>query len=148
MRRFHFRLQHVLNMRAHARKQVELRLGVVTAECNALDIELEALAQKRTEGQKRVHGYESVLRSIQYRSEYIAWIDQESTRLQALRAEAEMRRLAVVDEYNAALQQEKVLQKLKERREKEYYRSAAAEEERHTEDLVSDGYIRGRGLNG
>ncbi|MFW5801939.1 MAG: hypothetical protein ACOCVC_07880, partial [Spirochaeta sp.] len=70
MRRFQFRLQHLLNMRTHLRKEVELRLGAVTAECNRLDDELAGLAKRRLNAQRQTRdsGQGAVLLDITCRS--------------------------------------------------------------------------------
>ncbi|THB68871.1 MAG: flagellar export protein FliJ [Spirochaetaceae bacterium] len=148
MRRFKFRLQHILDMKEHLRKEVELRLGAATAECNRLDMQLQALADQRLQTQRPVADRQAVLADLQYRAGHVAWIDQELQRLSHIRASAEKKRLQVLKEYQKALQEERVLQKLKERREKEYYLAAARHEERYVEDIVADRYIRNGGLDG
>lgn len=142
MRKFSFRLQHLLNMRTHDRKEVELRLGIVTEECNRIDAELNSLARRRSPDAGAAAGSDAVLNNISYRSGFFAWIDQQSEALQQKRAAAEERRLNVLEEYHEALKKEKILEKLRERREQEYYRDAVRREERHVEDIVTDRYIR------
>lgn len=150
MRRFHFRLQPLLNMRANTRKQVEIRLGAATAECNRLEHSIRDLRDRRQAVQQRgisAHG-NTVLMDITYRWGYVAWLDQEINRLQQEWTVAEQKRLQVVDEYAEALREEKVLQNLRERRQAEYYRVAQRQEEKAVEDTVTDRYIRERGIDG
>ncbi|MFW6362809.1 MAG: flagellar export protein FliJ [Spirochaeta sp.] len=150
MRRFQFRLQHLLNMRTHLRKEVELRLGAVTAECNRLDDELAGLATRRLNAQRQTRdsGQGAVLLDITCRSGFISWVDQEAGKLRNLRAAAEEKRLKIVDEYHDALREEKILLKLQERRQEEYYADALRQEYKDVEDIVTDRYIRKGGRDG
>ncbi|GAB6089860.1 flagellar export protein FliJ [Spirochaeta dissipatitropha] len=150
MRRFNFRLQHILNMRSHERKEVEHRLGSVTAECNLLDDQLHGLQARRQAAQKRTDPAvaRNVLLELNSRTGYFAWIDQEFSRIKQKRSSLEQKRLSIVAEYHEALQREKVLDNLRERREREYYFDEARREEKDVEDAVIDRYIRGGGING
>lgn len=150
MRRFSFRLQHILNMRSHERKEVEHRLGAVTAECSMLDDQLQGLKARRQAAQKSTvsAAAQDVLLELNSRTGYFAWIDQESSRIKQKRDSLEQKRLGIVEEYHEALQREKVLDNLRERREREYYFDEARREEKGVEDAVIDRYIRGGGING
>lgn len=148
MRRFLFRLQHMFNMKVHARKEIEQRLGVITSRCNALDDRMQELIQRRTNANDQNHAGGSILENLHHRAGFSAFVDQELAKLKQERAVAEEQRLKIIEEYHEALQAEKVLEKLREKREREYYLEAARKEEKEVEDIVTDRYIREGGVDG
>lgn len=136
MRRFRFRLQRLLELKAHAEREWELRLARITGECLELEsrlasnrcLRIEALAYGRSEG---LQGYDT----LRMREMYIVRLDHEFGQLQETLTEKRRKQDEVRADYLVASKERKILDRLQERRAHEYYREQRKEEHLFLDEL-------------
>jgi flagellar protein FliJ len=121
MRRFRFRLEKLLDLRAFKEREAEIFLAGKTAKVVEIQARLEAIAQGEVEARASRAGSLPIqeLRSIEF---YLRRLERDRERALEELAKAELEREAAQKAYLEAHTKTKVLDKLKERREGEYYR--------------------------
>jgi flagellar FliJ protein len=147
MKRFKFTLQRVLDLRAHREDEAAIELG------RAMSILAEIENRIKTCAEERVRAASERFRSSNRATDILAWenyilrLDAEKERLLEEAAQAE---LAVEEKRNAyieASREKKVLDKVREKRFKEY-RRISGQEEIKTVDDISGGVVSRRELSG
>lgn len=135
MKRFHFRLEKVLEVRKYHERLAEMKLAAAAGKCSLLERKLmdNALASRNAALQRFAGGGD--LFDLQTVELYVRrlTIEREKT-LKAL-ALAEAERETARNQYIAASRDKKLLDKLRERRESEYYHTASREEIKILDDL-------------
>lgn len=120
MRRFHFRLQSILDLRVHQENEKKLELGRITAECHRLDTEIaDRVARRRavlTEAYSATDSADCAVRNAI--AAYALRLSAEAERLRAERAEREKERRLAADAYREARRNAEVLTRLRERQER------------------------------
>jgi flagellar protein FliJ len=142
MKRFAFSLGKLLELREYTRRQAEIELAARAGRCAALDRELFALAAERTRTAKARFSFGALWADCVAAEQYIARIDRSKERLLEELAIAEAAREKARLAYVEARKAEKVLAKLRERREKEYYLEQLREESATIDDISSGKYAR------
>lgn len=135
MKRFRFNLEKILSLRANREHETELELGRAAGALSALENDLHGVAEAK-------HGA-AALRFAQGRGMneilsyelYIRRLDQTRDRLLERAAQAELAVEEARAAYLEASRDRKILDKLKERRKKEYRRVAFAEETKMLDDV-------------
>jgi flagellar FliJ protein len=135
MKRFHFSLEKVLGLRKYREQEAKIELG------RAVSILTEIENRIRETAAKRHHAAGERFADMGNASAMLAWnnyiirLDQEAERLAKEAAQAEL----VVEEkralYMEASRELKVMEKLKEKREKEYRKEMSAAETAELDDL-------------
>ena len=141
MRRFHFRLEKILTIRKHREREAELVLAEITGICMALRNGIE---ERKTE-MALFRGAEAGsvdLRWLQARELYRRRLTREIEDLSTRLAEREKERDEKTLLYLAASRERKVLDKLKERKGREYYAAQSAEEIKVIDDISGGMGIR------
>ncbi len=130
MRRFHFNLQRILALRKHEEHEVEMRLAGITSECIALENQIaEAREQMRgTYGVGAIRGGRIDVSQGYAMGAYHAYLQWRIQTLTRQLEQRERERAEVADEYREAYKKRKVLDNLKDRREREYYAEARRHE--------------------
>lgn len=136
MRKFHFRLESILELREKQADQKRLHLGAITQRCEALerDIESHEALRRRT---LTDHGL-TAMADIDYRraaEAYAARLQVEMNRLREQLREAEREREAVAEEYREAQRKAEVLEKLRERRKASYMEIMKREEQLRLDEI-------------
>ena len=148
MKRFNFSLEKVLKLRKFREEQTKIELGHAVGILSGIENEIKTNAQARnTAARERFSGVSAVHAGIADLNQagaalemfawdnYIARLDQETENLFKKAAQAEL----VVEErrtiYLDASRELKVMEKLKEKREKEYRKEYFAAETRELDDL-------------
>jgi flagellar FliJ protein len=149
MKRFHFQLQKVLELRKYREEESKIELGRAVGVLSAIESRIREAAEKRHHAaRERFNGGDmrntisiSNTGSMQNSFSIIAWdnyiirLDQEVERLTGEAAQAEL----VVEEkrerYMEAERDLKVMEKLREKREKEYRKEMFAAETAELDDL-------------
>ncbi|MDR1419346.1 MAG: flagellar export protein FliJ [Treponema sp.] len=141
MKRFHFSLEKVLRLRKYLEQEAELELGRATGALVAVENRIRETARQRQDAAgarfSRHHGGPEITNY----DNYILRLEQETERLLQDAAQAE---LAVEEKRAAWLEasrDRKVLDKLKEKQEKENRKKVLAEETKILDDISG-----GRGL--
>ena len=135
MRRFNFKLEKILKLRANRERETELELGRAVGILSALELRIKQTAEEKAAALANrfsaAHGFNEI-RSYEF---YILRLDQTRDTLleAAARAELEVEKARQI--YMEASRDRKVISNLKERQEKEYRRKMNLEEIKIIDDL-------------
>ncbi len=146
MKRFSFRLERVLELRAFAERQAEAKLAEKAGVCALLDLKLQQNAEATyAAGRERFRPGGSVAdyRSVEY---YTLRLKAERDKLLKALALAEAEREEARLLYIEASKKKELLDKLKERAESTWYKAALLEETKTLDDLGSQIRERARKL--
>lgn len=136
MRRFHFRLESILELRQKLADEKRLQLGAITQRCEALERDIEAHVALRYRTLTE-HGLASAV-DIDYRraiEAYAARLTSEVNRYREELREAYVQRDAMAQEYREAKRNAEVLEKLKSRRKESYLEAAKREEQIRLDEI-------------
>lgn len=144
MKRFRFRLQRLLDLRAHREREVLLRLAEAAGHCARVGRRLREVEGQRQAafGSPFSPGGAVDLTLFAYRERYLAWLEAQRRRLAAELAEREKTHREVQVKYLEVSKERKVLEKLKERRAAEYYREARQEEFAAQDEIAASRFGR------
>jgi flagellar protein FliJ len=146
MKRFQFRLEHLLELRKYKEREWELKLAKITGVCLAL-------GRRITEIGREINLTIQSLFEAGSIGDYSYRISRElfMTRLRQERKEKEFElekreeeRKKVQEEYLVHSRKRKVLEKLKEKQEQEYYILMKKEEFKALDDINNGLYTRKR----
>lgn len=145
MKKFQFRLEPVLKIRKHKEREWELKLAEITSRCLSLRIQIEARKEAIRDSFHTQGPLDIVLLSAgeAYRGRLSREIGIISEELELLEEEREKVRVA----YSKASMDRKVLDKLSERKSREYYTEQFREEIKNLDDLTGGRDTR-RALSG
>ena len=146
MKRFRFRLERLLELRAHRERQALYRLAEAAGHCVRLARRLQETESERGAAYRSAPAAAGALdlSLFAYRERYLAWLEATRRRLREELARREKERLEVQARYLEASRERKVLEKLKERRAAEHRREARAEEFNVQDDVAASQFLRGR----
>jgi flagellar FliJ protein len=149
VRQFHFRLERLLEIRSYRERQWLARLAAASGLCTRLMRRItesgEAARSAFTIDSRR--GNELDLSVLVHKEHYINRLGQERKALQEELQEKERQRSEVQHRYQEVSRDKKVLEKLKEKREKDYYSQAKLEEFKAVDDLNSSQFVRKSRVN-
>lgn len=150
MKRFRFRLERLLEIRAFRERQWLARLAEASGHFARVGREIRdnAAARRGAFDLEARRGSQLDLEMLTYRERYLSRLSAENRRLQEELEQRRRRREEVQKSYLEASRERKILDKLKERRAAEYYADGRREEFKAQDDLSGDRYIRGRELSG
>lgn len=135
MKRFHFRLESLREVREYALEAAKGALAEASGACAILDLKLRenaSLTMEAAQVRFRAGGNASDFRSGEL---YVLRLNAERDRLMKALAMAEAKRETARERYVEASKAHELIQKLKERAERDYYRAANAEEIKALDDL-------------
>jgi flagellar FliJ protein len=134
MKRFNFTLQKVLQMRKHIEEEKKADLGRAVSALNILESRIETAAQKKQQAASQRFSSAGGMESVHVWDNFIVRLDQEVDRLtvEAARAELEVEEKRAV--YLEASRDLKIIEKLKEQRQKEYRKEMLAAETAERDD--------------
>jgi flagellar FliJ protein len=148
MKRFHFQLQKVLELRKYREEEAKIELGRAVGVLSAIESRIREAAEKRHHAARERFGGDmrnsngiSNTVSMQNSFSVIAWdnyitrLDQEVEHLTKDAAQAELAVEEKRERYMEAERDLKVLEKLKEKREKEYRKEVFAAETAELDDM-------------
>lgn len=144
MKRFRFRLERLLEIRAHRERQWLAKLAEASGHCLRLSREIDQKSDAArgaflTEVKR---GAELDLALLNYRDRYIERLGKEKRRLKQELDRRVQHREEVQKKYGEVSREKKILEKLKERRQAEYYAGARLEEFKVQDDLNSGQFAR------
>jgi flagellar FliJ protein len=142
MKRFKFNLQKALDLKTYRERDAEIELGRAIGELSVIEQRIAVLANERAQAASERfasgHGAEEIVRY----DLYIRRLDKTRDQLLEEEAKAELRVEKAREEYIEASRERKVLDKIKERRQKEYRRELFAEETKTLDDISNGAYAR------
>ncbi len=125
MKRFRFRLERLLELRAYKEREWQARLAQIMGLCLKLARQIK---DNRREAERSFREDYSAsdagtldMKALQYREYYLRRLDQERNNLETELEQRFIERNEVQGKYLDASRQRKVLDKLKERKQEEYY---------------------------
>jgi flagellar FliJ protein len=146
MRRFRFRLERLLELRARREREALYRLAEATGHCVRLARRIQELGRERGAAYRSVPaatgGLDIDMGLFAYRERYLAWLAASRRRLSQELERRESQRQQVQARYLEAAKEHKVLEKLKERREAEHRRASRIEEFNVQDDAAASQYLR------
>ena len=146
MRRFHFRLERLLRLKAHTEQEWEIKLGKATSECLSIEAQIDDALKGMATAFHQIHIPERTL-DMDFITSAQRYMDRLSGRVEELEDELvvkEAERRKVQEGYLEASKERKVLDKLKERRAGEFYKAERDEEKKELDDINNSSYIRNR----
>jgi len=139
MKRFHFRLEKVLEVRQYYERLAETKLTAAAGRCALLENRLMENAQATRDAARERFARGRDICDMQTSELYSRRLVQERERVMKALAAAETEREAARQGYVKASRDKQLLDKLRERSETEYYRAASREEVKTLDDLARTG---------
>jgi flagellar protein FliJ len=138
MRKFHFRLQSILDVRRYEEDQRRMELGDISSRCARLEREINRCRESRcavlTARRSDVRAEDISYRISQ--AAYAARMDAEERSLRRQLQKAEVEREAAVERYHTARRAADVLDRLRQRRASTYRRDQNREEQKTMDDIA------------
>lgn len=143
MKRFHFRLEKVLNLKKHSEKDWELKLARADGECIRIEstIQRNLYEKARSLKTRRLIGTLH-MDSLMYSELYMRRLTRSNEQLQEELVRKEMEREDVRKGYLEAAKERKVLDKLKERQAGYFYKKQRIEEMKAVDDMNNSMYVK------
>jgi|GEM_PF-142125 len=136
MRRFRFNLEKLLEVRAFHERRAELVLAEKAGRCALLEARLEEIAESRRRTGREMFSTGRQLPDYRAAELYIVRLDRDRDRTIEELAAAEVEREAARADYVEKRKAREAIDKLKERRQAEYYRLAEREETKALDDMA------------
>jgi flagellar FliJ protein len=135
MKRFKFDLEKILEIRAYREREAEIELGRAVGVLAALEQEIKSVAASRSRAASGRFASGNGSGGIRQYDLYIRRLDAERDRLLGEAAEAELKAETARQVFIEASRERKILDKLKEKRRREYREELLAEEAKTMDDL-------------
>ena len=145
MRRFRFNLEKLLEVRAFHERKAELVLAEKAGRCAVLEAKLKEIAQSRFRTTREMFARGRDIEDYRASELYVMRLDRERDRLLEELTRAELEREAARKVYVEKRKARESIDKLKERRQAEYYRLAQREEIKALDDLARRRAVEAQG---
>lgn len=141
MRRFSFKLERLLRLREHAEKDWETKLGEVTSRCNVCrrKIDMNNRAHSRILSERAGN---TSLDNLIVSELYMKRMRESVISLRQDLLELDKEREGIQKKFLEASRERKILQKLKERKEQEFYKEQIKEEMKVLDDINTSAAAR------
>jgi len=148
MKRFHFHLDKLLELRLYYEREAELALAKAMGELQSIQNRLQQLAEARAEAAAERFRPGRTVAQIQATDLYILRLDKTKETLLEAAARAELAVAEKRQAYLDASRDRKVLDKLKEKRLKDHKYQLTLEEIKTVDDISSGNCARKTTVNG
>lgn len=145
MKRFRFNLEKLLELRAFYERKAELVLAEKAGRCALLESRLKEVAESRFRTAREMFAAGRGIDDYRACSLYLVRLDAERDRLLGELAQAELEREEARKVYVEKHRSREAIDKLKERRQAEYYRLALREETKTLDDIARRTVAEARG---
>lgn len=136
MKRFAFKLEKLLELRSFHERKAELVLAEKAGRCAVLEARLKEIAESRVRTARGMFASGRDIADYRACELYILRLDHERDRVLEELARAEVEREEARVEYLRRHKDREAIDKLKERRQADYYRAAEREEIKALDDLA------------
>jgi flagellar FliJ protein len=136
MRKFHFRLQSILDLRQKQADQRKLELGAIAQRCDYLRRQID---QRREDRRRTVLSRGGSSADVAFRlaeEAYAQRMDQDVARLQNELAAEEELRIAAAERYREAKQKADVLKRVQTKREQAHREESRRHEQRQLDEVA------------
>jgi flagellar FliJ protein len=134
VKRFHFALQRVLQLREQAEQEAKIALGRAVGELTLIEQRIASVAEERLRAAGERFAPGNTFADIQNYENYITRLDQTRHRLLIDAARAELVVAEKRDAFTEASRERKVLDKLRERRHREYKQYVQGEDYKEADE--------------
>ena len=135
MKRFRFKLERILSLRAYKEREWELKLAGATGKCIQLMREIEDRTRMKTQSALRNIDEREVVKELVQNHLYMSRLDQEMQNMHVQLIEREKEREEIQTAYLEASKDRKVLSNLKEKRSNAYSKERRVEEAKELDDI-------------
>ena len=139
MKQFAFSLQKILNLRKHYEDEAKLELGRAVGVLAELENRIFAIVGEQARAAREQFNPENSTAIMQQYMLYLQRLENTKEQLFKEAAEAEMVVEEAREKYLEASRERKVLDKLKEKRQKEYRKFVISEEAKTLDDISPKG---------
>ncbi|RKX91868.1 MAG: hypothetical protein DRP59_06775 [Spirochaetes bacterium] len=144
MKRFQFKLDKVLALRENNEKNWKIKLGEVVSKMNRVRGEMKRIEQSHRQHFKDFSLEKEGLEYLKVAELYFRKMEEDLKNLGERMEELTLEREEIQQEYIKASNDRKVIAKLKDRREAEYYKEQKLSEIKEIDDLTTGVYGRAR----
>jgi flagellar FliJ protein len=137
MKRFHFALQRVLELREYAEQEAKIALGRAVGELTMIERRIAAVAAERLAAAEKRFSPENSFTEVQNYEWYITRLDQDRDKLLMDEARAQLIVAEKRDIFMEASRERKALDKLRERRLGEYKKYAQDQDYKEADENAS-----------
>jgi flagellar FliJ protein len=134
MKRFHFALQRVLELREYAEQEAKIELGRAVGELTLIEQRIASTTEERGRAMGARFAPGNSFADMEQYERYITRLEQTRDRLLMDAARAELVVAEKRDAFMEASRERKALDKLRERRLGDYKKYAQAEEYKEADD--------------
>jgi flagellar FliJ protein len=145
VRLFRFKLEKLLELRGFHERRAEMVLAEKAGRCALLDARLRAVAESRSRTGREMFSAGRMLADYRAAELYMVRLDRDRDRLTEELAKAELEREGARADYIEKRKSREVIEKLKERRQADYYRLALREETKALDDLPRRQFVEAKG---
>ncbi|MGO8695062.1 MAG: flagellar export protein FliJ [Rectinemataceae bacterium] len=145
MKRFQFKFEKLLEVRSFHERRAELVLAEKASHCSLLEANLKTIAENRHRTTQEMFARGRGLEDYRSSGYYLMRLDRERDKVCKELVIADGEREEARKEYVRKRVERESIDKLKERRQAEYYRLAEREETKILDDLVSSRVAASRG---
>jgi len=145
VRRFRFQLEKLLELRSFHERKAELVLAEKAGICTLLDNKLREVAESRSRAGREMFAPGRDLEDFRAAELYMKRLDRDRDRLLKELAAAELEREKAREDYVEKRKARESIDKIKERRQAEYYRLALREEQKALDDVARRNVEAARG---
>ncbi|MDR2211056.1 MAG: flagellar export protein FliJ [Spirochaetaceae bacterium] len=142
MKRFNFELEKILKLRLNREQETEVELGKAVGALSALELRIRKTAEEKSRATGNRFAKEHGIEEIRSYDLYILRLDQTRDALLQAAAKAELAVEEARNVYMEASRDRKIIDKLKERRQREYRRAVLQEEIKMIDDISSGAAAR------
>jgi flagellar FliJ protein len=142
MKRFVFKLEKILQLRKYEEQEAKIELGRALGALAAVEARIRSLAEERARTAAAQFSPANSAAMIRQYMFYLLRLDNRKEELLKDAALAEQKVEEAREAFNLAFQNRQILDKLKEKKEKEYKNARKTEENKMTDDIAGNLYRR------
>jgi flagellar FliJ protein len=137
MKKFNYKLEKLFELKSYREREAEIALGHAIGELTRIENEIKSIAAKRLDAAAQRFKSGSNADEIRYADLYIQRLDRTADKLMEDAAKAELKVSEARDNYIEASKEKKILEKLKEKKQKEYKKFVLSEEDKALDEIAN-----------
>ena len=142
MKRFRFNLERVLTLRKYIEKNREIKLGTIISKCNVIQNRIKLLEQNRISHFRNFKLQNGGIDYLQTLERYFNKLEADRLEFSSELASLNEEKERAQKEYLEASRRRKTIEKVKEKKEQNYYREQLIEESKELDDIGTQFAVR------
>ncbi len=142
MKRFRFNLERVLTLRKYIEKNREIKLGTIISKCNVIQNRIKLLEQNRISHFRNFKLQNGGIDYLQTLERYFNKLEADRLEFSSELASLNEEKERAQEEYLEASRRRKTIEKVKEKKEQNYYREQLIEESKELDDIGTQFAVR------